>query len=70
MVRMLCDNGVTKEMVMKIILQIVGGLVLFFLAFLLTTCANESKRDSCVDMGGKFMINTTHATRSMCILEN
>ena len=55
---------------MKIILQIVGGLVLFFLAFLLTTCANESKRDSCVDMGGKFMINTTHATRSMCILEN
>jgi hypothetical protein len=67
---MLCDNWVTKEMAMKIILQIVGGLVLFFLAFLLTTCANESKRDNCVDMGGKFVLNMTHANRSMCILEN
>jgi hypothetical protein len=57
-------------MVMKIILQIVGGLVLFFLAFLLNTCANESKRDNCVDMGGKFVLNTIHANRSMCILEN
>jgi hypothetical protein len=55
---------------MKLAIQIVGVMGMIVLAGLLNACNNQSKHDKCVDMGGKFVLNTTQASRSMCILEN
>jgi len=55
---------------MKLAIQIVGVIGLLILVGLLNACNNEMKHDRCIDAGGKFVVNTTHADRSMCILEN
>jgi len=55
---------------MELAIRIVGVFGLLILVGLLNACNNEMKHDRCIDAGGKFMINTTHADRSMCILDN
>lgn len=55
---------------MKLTIQVIGVILMLLLAALLNTCTNEGKRDRCLDMGGKFVLNTTQASRSMCLLEN
>ena len=55
---------------MELAIRIVGVIGLLLIVGLLNACNNEVKHDKCVDMGGKFVLNTTHAERSMCILEN
>jgi hypothetical protein len=55
---------------MKLVIQIVGVIMMLLLAGLLNACNNQSKHDRCIDAGGKFVLNTSQAYRSMCILEN
>jgi hypothetical protein len=55
---------------MKIALQIVGMIFLLALIGAVTIWHNNYKHQKCIDMGGRFVINTTDATLSTCILEN
>lgn len=55
---------------MELAIRIVGVIGLLILVGLLNACNNQMKHDKCIDAGGKFVINTTHANLSMCILEN
>lgn len=55
---------------MELVIRIVGVFGLILIAGFLNACNNQSKHDKCVDAGGKFVVNTTHANLSMCILEN
>lgn len=55
---------------MKLALQIVGIIFLLGLLGAAHIWHNNYKHQKCVDMGGRFVINTTDATRSTCILEN
>lgn len=55
---------------MKLAIQIVGVILLLVGVAMLNACNNQMKHDKCIDAGGKFVVNTTHANLSMCILEN
>jgi hypothetical protein len=55
---------------MELVIRIVGVFGLILIAGFLNACNNQSKHDNCLDAGGKFVLNTSQAYRSMCILEN
>ena len=55
---------------MKLATQIIGIIALILMAGFLNACNNESKQSRCIDAGGKFVLNTTDSSRSMCIMEN
>lgn len=55
---------------MKIILQILG-IILMLVAFgVMNACHNSYKRGKCLDMGGRFVLNTSDSNQSTCILGN
>jgi hypothetical protein len=55
---------------MKITLQILGFILLLFLLGFVNAMHNSYKREKCVDMGGRFVVNTSDSNQSTCILEN
>lgn len=55
---------------MKITLQILGFIAMLALLGVMNACHNEYKHDKCVDMGGRFVLNTTDSSLSTCILGN
>ena len=55
---------------MKIALQIVGIVVLLGFVGAMNIWHNNYKRDKCLDMGGRFVLNTSDSNQSTCILEN
>lgn len=55
---------------MKLAIQIVGVILLLVGVAMPNARTNQMKRDKCIDAGGKFVPNTTHANLSICILEN
>jgi hypothetical protein len=55
---------------MKLATQIIGVIALILMTGLLNACHNESKQRRCIDAGGKFVLNTSDSSRSMCIMGN
>lgn len=55
---------------MKIAMQIVGVIFMLGLVGAMNIWHNDYKHDKCVDMGGRFVLNTTDSSLSTCILEN
>ena len=55
---------------MKTVLQIIGVILMLGLLGAVNIWHNEYKHQKCVDMGGRFVINTTDSAQSVCILEN
>jgi hypothetical protein len=53
---------------MKIALQVLGIVLLLALIGAMNRVVNNWKAEDCVDAGGRFMLNTTDSSRSMCIL--
>ena len=53
---------------MKIALQILGIILLLALIGTMNRVVNTWKAEDCVDAGGRFVLNTTDSSRSMCIL--
>ena len=53
---------------MKIALQILGIILLLALIGTMNRVVNNWKAEDCVDAGGRFVLNTTDSSRSMCIL--
>jgi hypothetical protein len=53
---------------MKLALQIVGIIVLLGLLGATNVWHNNYKRDKCLDMGGRFVLNTSDSNQSTCIL--
>lgn len=53
---------------MKLALQIVGIIIMLGLLGAMNIWHNNYKHQKCVDMGGRFVVNTTDSSRSMCIL--
>jgi len=61
---------ITKEIDMKLALQIVGIVVLLGFVGATNIWHNNYKRDNCLDMGGRFVLNTSDSNQSTCILGN
>ena len=55
---------------MKLTLQILGIVLLLALIGIMNSVVNSWKAEDCVDAGGRFVLNTTDSSRSMCILGN
>jgi len=55
---------------MKLATQIIGVIALILMPVFLNACNNESKERMCIEAGGKFVLNTSDSSRSMCIMEN
>lgn len=55
---------------MKIALQIVGIVLLLGLIGAGNEWHNNYKRDKCLAMGGRFVLNTSDSNQSTCILGN
>lgn len=55
---------------MKITLQILGVILLLAMIGAMNRVVNNWKAEDCVDAGGRFVLNTTDSSRSMCILGN
>ncbi len=53
---------------MKLALQIVGIVVLLGFVGATNIWHNNYKRDNCLDMGGRFVLNTSDSNQSTCIL--
>lgn len=54
---------------MKLALQIVGVIFILGLVGAINVWHNDYKRDKCLDMGGRFVLNTSDSNQSTCILE-
>lgn len=55
---------------MKITMQILGIILLLAAIGAMNSVVNSWKAEDCADAGGRFVINTTDSSRSMCILGN
>lgn len=55
---------------MKITLQILAVILMLALIGAMNRVVNNWKAEDCVDAGGRFVLNTTDSSRSMCILGN
>jgi uncharacterized Tic20 family protein len=55
---------------MKLTAQVIGIILLLALVGALNVWHNNYKRDKCVDMGGRFVLNTSDSNQSTCILGN
>ena len=55
---------------MKLTLQILGIIVVLGLLGAANVWHNNYKHEKCVEMGGRFVINTTDSHRSICVLGN
>lgn len=55
---------------MKITLQILGVILMLAMIGAMNLVVNNWKAEDCVDAGGRFVLNTTDSSRSMCILGN
>ena len=67
---MKCDKEVTEEIAMKTAIQIVGIVICLALLGMMNAWHNSYKHDKCVDMGGRFMLNTSDSNQSTCVLGN
>ncbi len=61
---------ITKETEMKLTVQVIGIILLLALLGALNFWHNNYKRDKCLDMGGRFVLNTSDSNQSTCILGN
>lgn len=55
---------------MKLTIQILGIIVLLGLLGAANIWHNNYKHEKCIEMGGRFVINTTDSHQSTCILGN
>ncbi len=55
---------------MKLTLQVLGIVLLLPLIGAMNHVVNNWKAEDCVDAGGRFVLNTTDSSRSMCIMGN
>lgn len=55
---------------MRLALQIVGIILCLALLGAMNVWHNNYKRDKCLDMGGRFILNTSDSNQSTCILGN
>ena len=53
---------------MKLTLQVLGIVLLLALIGGMNRVVNNWKAEDCVDAGGRFVLNTTDSSCSMCIL--
>lgn len=54
---------------MKLTLQVLGIVLLLALIGAMNRVVNNWKAEDCVDMGGRFVLNTSDSNQSTCILE-
>lgn len=53
---------------MKLTLQVLSIVLLLVFIGAMNHVVNNWKAEDCVDVGGRFVLNTTDSSRSMCIL--
>jgi len=53
---------------MKLTLQVLGIVLLLAFIGAMNRVVNNWKAEDCVAAGGRFVVNTTDSSRSMCIL--